>query len=77
MFFNLVIATSLTLIYAIIKNYFNVPFVFVVINPLGLMLVGWLFRLINKRVFSDLPGIIMPSIGVAMIGLMTAISAYH
>jgi len=77
MFFNLVIATSFTLIYAIIKNYLNVPFVFVVINPLGLMLLGWLFRLINKRVFSDLPGIIMPSIGIAMIGLMTAISAYH
>jgi len=31
----------------------------------------------NNLVFSDLPGIIMPSLGIAMIGLMTAISAYH
>ncbi len=74
MFFSLVIATSATLIYAIIRGYLNVPFFFVILNPLGLMLIGWMFRLINKRVFSDLPGIIMPSVGIAMIGLMTALS---
>ncbi len=61
MFSSLVIATSATLIYAIIRGYLNVPFIFVILNPLGLMLIGWMFRLINKRVFSDLPGIIMPS----------------
>lgn len=77
MFFSLVIATSITLIYAIIKNYLNVPVIFIVVNPLGLTLIGWLFRFINKRVFGDLPGIIMPSVGIAMIGLMTAISAWH
>lgn len=77
MFFSLVIATSTTLIYAIIRGYLNVPFMFVILNPLGLMLIGWMFRLINKRVFSDLPGIIMPSIGIAMIGLMTALSAMN
>jgi len=75
MFFSLVIATSAVLIYAIIRKYLNVPFVFVIINPLGLILIGWLFRLINKKIFSDLPGIIMPSAGIAMIGLMTAITA--
>jgi hypothetical protein len=75
MFFCLVAATSAVLIYAIIRNYLNVPFVFVILNPLGLTLTGWLFRLINKRIFSDLPGIIMPSVGIAMIGLMTVLSA--
>lgn len=75
MFCSLVIATSITLIYAILRNYLNVPLIFVVLNPLVLMLIGWLFRLINKRIFSDLPGIIMPSVGIAMIGLMTVISA--
>jgi len=75
MFFSLVIATSMTLIYAIVSGYLNVPYAFVVLNPLGLMLIGWLFRIINRRVFSDLPGIIMPSMGIAMIGLMAAISA--
>jgi hypothetical protein len=75
MFISLVIATSATLIYAIISGCLNVPFVFVILNPLGLILTGWLFRLINKRAFSDLPGIIMPSVGIAMIGLMTALNA--
>lgn len=77
MFCSLVVATSFILIYAIIAGHLDVPLVFVVLNPLGLMLIGWLFRLIDKRLFSDLPGIIMPSMGIAMIGLMTAISAYH
>jgi hypothetical protein len=75
MFFSLVVATSAVLIYAIIRKYLNVPFVFVIFNPFGLILIGWLFRLINKKIFSDLPGIIMPSVGIAMIGLMTAITA--
>ena len=74
MFLSLVIATSITLIYAIIRNYLNVHFIFVILNPLGLMLIGWLFRLINKDIFSDLPGIIMPSIGITMIGLMTTLT---
>jgi hypothetical protein len=75
MFFSLVVATSAVLIYAIIRSYLNLPFIFVILNPLGLILTGWLFRLINKRIFSDLPGIIMPSIGIAMIGLMTVLTA--
>jgi len=75
MFFSLVIANSAVLIYAIIRKYNNVPFVFVIINPIGLILIGWLFRLINKKIFSDLPGIIMPSIGIAMIGLMTVLTS--
>jgi hypothetical protein len=77
MFCSLVILTSFIVIYAIITGYLIVPFVFVLLNPPGLMLIGWLFRLINKRLFCDLPGIIMPSVGIAMIGLMTAISAYY
>ena len=75
MFFCLVVATSAVLIYAIIRKYLNVPLIFVIFNPLGLILTGWLFRLINKKIFSDLPGIIMPSVGIAMIGLMTVITA--
>jgi len=75
MFFSLVIATSAILIYAIIRSYLNVPSVFVILNPLGLTLIGWLFRLMNKKIFCDLPGIIMPSVGIAMIGLMTTLTA--
>jgi len=77
MFFSLIIATSITLIYAIINGYLNVPYIFLVLNPLGLMLIGFLFRLINKRIFADLPGIIMPSLGIAMIGLMTTLASIN
>jgi len=74
-FFSLTICTSITLIYAIIKNYLNVPLIFVILNPLGLIIIGLPFRLINKRIFADLPGIIMPSMGISMIGLMTTFAA--
>lgn len=77
MFCSLVVATSVVLIVAILVGCLQVPLVFVALNPLALMLIGLVFRLIDKERFADLPGIIMPSLGIAMIGLMAAISAWH
>jgi len=34
------------------------------------MIIGILFRKINSKLFQDLPGIIMPSRGLAMMGLI-------
>lgn len=75
MFCSLVVATSVTLMAAIVGGALSVPKVFLVLNPFVLMLIGWLFRLIDRERFADLPGIIMPSVGTAMIGVMTAVSA--
>ncbi len=75
MFCFLVIATSLILMVAIGTGNLSVAPIFYWWNPLMLMVTGWLFRLINKERFADLPGIMMPSVGIAMIGLMTVLSA--
>lgn len=63
------------LIYAILSGQLAVSPLFLIVNPIGLMIIGRLCRLINRDLFADLPGIIMPSVGIAMIGLMTALSA--
>lgn len=73
MFCCLVVFTSAILIYAIAAGVIVLPFYFVFLTPLALLLIGWVFRLIHKEIFSDLPGIIMPSMGIAMIGLMTVL----
>ncbi|MGM0214687.1 DUF6796 family protein [Enterococcus sp. AZ109] len=75
MFCFLVIATSLILMVAIWSGNLSVASIFYWWNPLMLMVTGWLFRLLDKERFADLPGIIMPSVGIAMIGLMTLLSA--
>lgn len=75
MFCSLVIVTSMIIMLAMGTGNLAVPDIFYWLNPLMLMLIGWLFRLINKERFADLPGIVMPSVGIAMIGVMTVISA--
>ena len=74
MFCSLVIVTSMIIMLAMGTGNLAVPDIFYWLNPLILMLIGWLFRLINKERFADLPGIVMPSVGIAMIGVMTVIS---
>lgn len=75
MFCSLVIGTSMIVMLAMGTKNLIVPAIFYWWNPLMLMLTGWLFRLINKERFADLPGIVLPSVGIAMIGVMTIISA--
>jgi hypothetical protein len=43
--------------------------------PLSLMIAGTLLRKLKKDWFYDLPGIIMPSLGLGLLGLMAAINA--
>lgn len=57
-------------IIAIIKGYLDVPMWFVILNPLVFLIIGVLFRAVNKEVFQDLPGIVMPSLGLGMLGLV-------
>ena len=55
---------------AIIIGALPVPKWMALLNSVVFLLVGWLFRKINPRRFQDLPGIIMPSLGLAMVGLI-------
>lgn len=61
---------SICSIIAIIKGCLDVPMWFVILNPLAFLIIGMLFRVINKEVFEDLPGIVMPSLGLGMLGLI-------
>ena len=71
----LVAGLSGIVIYAILSGILAVSPWLILLTPISLVLVGFLFRLINKRVFADLPGICMPSIGLGMLGLIAAVSA--
>jgi len=74
LFFCLVIGTSGIVIYAILTDVLSLSRWFIFLTPLSLMLIGWIFRLINKEIFADFPGIVMPSVGIAMIGLMAVLN---
>ena len=40
------------------------------LNSIVFLIIGIVFRKINPNKFQDLPGIIMPSLGLAMIGVI-------
>ena len=71
----LVVGLSGIVIYAVLAGVLLLSWGFVLLTPLGLVIIGIIFRLINRKVFADLPGICMPSIGIAMIGLMAALNS--
>ena len=71
----LVAGLSGIVIYAILAGILALPWWFILLTPLSLVIVGMLLRLINNKVFADLPGICMPSMGIGMIGLMAALNS--
>ena len=66
----ILLAPTVTVIVAILNGALNVPKFCVLLNPLVFLIVGISFRKINPKTFQDLPGIIMPSLGLAMFGLI-------
>lgn len=54
---------------AVFSGWLDVPRWFGLCNSIVFMLTGISLRKINPRTFQDLPGIIMPSLGLAMLGL--------
>lgn len=59
-----------TVVIAIINGTLNVPVAFVFLNPVVFLIIGVICRKINPVKFQDLPGIIMPSLGLSMFGLI-------
>lgn len=70
----LTIVTSIIMIIALLENDLKIPYCFLILNPLGLTLIGIVLRKINPRVFYDLPGICMASLGLGMFGLAAALN---
>lgn len=74
LFLLLTAVTSVVLIIAILKSYLRISVGFIILNPLVLTLIGVSLRKIGPRLFADLPGICMPSLGLGMLGLAAALN---
>ena len=64
------LAPTVTVIIAICNGALDVPKLCVLLNPLVFLIFGLTCRKINPVKFQDLPGIIMPSLGLGMFGLI-------
>jgi hypothetical protein len=71
----LVFGSSGMFIIAVMMGYLSLPIWMIVLTPLCLMVVGLLLRITKRSWFYDLPGIIMPSLGLGLLGLMAVINA--
>ena len=65
---------TVTVIIAIVTGVLDVPVICVLLNPLVFLIIGVTCRKINPVRFQDLPGIIMPSLGLSMFGLIGMIN---
>jgi len=74
MFSLLVIISSILISFAIVLGYLVLPSWMIVLTPFSMMIIGVLLRIVKRSWFFDLPGIIMPSLGIAMVGLMAVIN---
>lgn len=55
---------------AIVNGTLDVPMVCVLLNPIVFLIIGVSLRKIKYDWFCDLPGIVMPSLGLGMFGLI-------
>ena len=65
----LLVPTALVII-AIFSGALDVPKICVLLNPIVFLIFGTICRKIDPVKFQDLPGIIMPSFGLSMFGLI-------
>ena len=68
-YISLMIPTIFVII-SIFNGALDVPKICVLLNPIVFLIIGLTCRKINPVKFQDLPGIIMPSLGLAMFGLI-------
>lgn len=61
---------SVCAIIAVVAGYLAVPKCFVLLNSIVFLFVGVALRKIKNDWFYDLPGIVMPSLGLGMLGLI-------
>lgn len=68
-YISLLVPTVLVII-AILNGALDVPKICVILNPIVFLIFGLICRKIDPVKFQDLPGIIMPSFGLSMFGLI-------
>ncbi len=74
MYVLLVGITSLMIMCAIFMDYLSLSPFAILLTPLSLLIIGVTLRRIKYDWFYDLPSIVMPSIGLSMIGLMSVLN---
>lgn len=63
-------STDICIMVAVLNSSLGVPKWMALLNSIVFLIIGVLFRKINPDKFQDLPGIIMPSLGLAMTGVI-------
>ena len=66
----ILMAADVCLVIAILIGALNVPKWMAALNSIVFLIIGVTLSKINPKTFQDLPGIIMPSLGLAMVGLI-------
>ena len=70
MTYSVLMIADICIAVAVLSGALGVPRWMALLNSIVFLLIGMLFRKINPDKFQDLPGIIMPSLGLAMIGVI-------
>ena len=68
--YSVLMIADICIAIAVLSGALSVPKWMALLNSIVFLLIGMLFRKINPDKFQDLPGIIMPSLGLAMIGVI-------
>lgn len=68
--YSVLMIADICIAVAVLSGALGVPRWIALLNSIVFLLIGMLFRKINPDKFQDLPGIIMPSLGLAMIGVI-------
>ncbi|MCM1496240.1 MAG: hypothetical protein NC089_10640 [Bacteroides sp.] len=72
--YGCIFAVTICVIVAILRGFLDVPKWFVLLNPLVFLIIGMGLRKLKPDIFYDLPGIVMPSLGFGMFGLIAIVS---
>ena len=68
------LVAAICVVVAILKGFLDVPKWFVLLNPFVFLLIGVGLRKIKPEWFYDLPGIVLPSLGMGMYGLIAIVN---
>lgn len=72
--YAVLMTADVTVIIAVLCGALAVPKWMAILNSIVFLIIGITLRKIDVKKFQDLPGIIMPSLGLAMVGLIGIVS---
>lgn len=72
--YGCIFVVTICVIVAILRGFLDVPKWFVLLNPFVFLMLGMGLRKLKPNIFYDLPGIVMPSLGLGMFGVIAIVS---